>query len=398
MIRKNRRGRWIAGVGWLTVAACGSEPIAPLRIEIPAEFVLDRTSQLAAIVTQSADYSSGAVSLVSFNGASMATMKSITTVHSDAIGRFQDRQLLVTNRLGADNIEFIDLPAVGAAERFLTIRQLALATPEQPLNLQDVVLIDTTKAYVISAQGDEVIVFNPTTGVRATPIDLSPFTRPHSAAKAASLVRAGDQVLVALQNLDETFSPSGDSRVVVIDVAADTVVDTDPHEAGVQAIELELQNPFARIILNSSETEVLVASTGSFFGDPDGGIEAIDLSDYSTRVAISEETVGGNLNWIGLMPDGNTGYAVISKADFTNAIVRLDTQDDLWTAVVTSGALASIDAIGANPAIDAQGRLWIPDRKFDQHGIRVFSGDTEDEVTDGAVDVGLPPADIVLLQ
>ncbi|MDB4982816.1 MAG: hypothetical protein JWM82_3568, partial [Myxococcales bacterium] len=117
------------------------------------------------------------------------------------------------------------------------IAQVSVATGFMS-NPRDVVVLSATKAYVTRfeknlapatdmATGDDIIIFDPSTGALTGRIDLSTQASPVAGATIQArpnrMVIAGGKVYVTLNNQDKKFFAAGEGAVVVIDPATDTV-------------------------------------------------------------------------------------------------------------------------------------------------------------------------------
>src|SRR2546426_2700621 len=111
-------------------------------------------------------------------------------------------------------------------------------------------------------------------------------------------IRIGDRVFVAVQRLDENngFQPTDTSLVAVIDATADTVVDVDPGQPGVQSIRLTGTNPVTTFAFDDATHRLLLGCAGHY-GMLDGGIEWISpVSLESDGYAITESALGGDVS------------------------------------------------------------------------------------------------------
>jgi hypothetical protein len=156
----------------------------------------------------------------------------------------------------------------------------------------------------------------------------------------------------------------------------------------VQAIALQLRNPFTAFQFDPATSRLLIGCVG-FFGALDGGVERIDpVSLVSAGVAITESALGGDVN------DVVWGSSAKSWALVTDGAG--DTKLVSWSAA--SGAeLATIWNPGGYALTDAEkndrGELWVCDGDYAAPKVRVFST-TTDAVVGGDMTCTLPPASV----
>ena len=94
-----------------------------------------------------------------------------------------------------------------------------------------------------------------------------------------------NRVYITLQNLTEWVS-SGNEKVVVFDATSWEEIDTDSVTPGTQAIELSLANHQSGVVYGDK------MYLGSLvYGPLSGGIEAVNLNDFSTEVLTDEYAV-----------------------------------------------------------------------------------------------------------
>jgi hypothetical protein len=206
------------------------------------------------------------------------------------------------------------------------------------------------------------------------------------------MVRSGAFLLVSCQRLDRNhnFTPTDTSLIVVVDTRADTVFDVDPALPGKQGIVLTGKNPVTPFITEPGSDEVLIGCAGRF-GVLDGGIERIDpLQLKSLGFAISEATLGGDLNGVAWSSPTHS-YAIISDASFNTVLTS-------WNPT-TGAKLADVYAPGgfslADLALDDHAQLWVANNSFTGPGLFVFRAGA-DTLIAGPLDTGLPPNQITL--
>jgi len=310
------------------------------------------------------------------------------TVHSDAVVRSHGRYVFVVNRLFADNVLVLD-----AGDDYRVVRQFSVA--DTGLNPRDIEMVDETKAYVTLFESNDLLICNPLTGATLGTIDLSSFVVEDDFVEADQMLRVGDRLFVALQNLDRRVLPwavTGSSMLVVIDTTTDTIVDADPETSGIQGVPFQVQNPYWRLAWDADRQRVLSIQTG-VFGVLDGGVEVVDpFTLRSEGLLVTEAALGGDLLDFALVSP-TLGWAMISRSDFSTCLVRFDPSTG-----------ATIDEFLCTPGFDladmelsSDGRLFVGDRRAANPGVRVFDATTGAALA-GPISTGLPPFDFVLLE
>lgn len=323
------------------------------------------------------DFSSGCASWIA--GGSKTPSACVENISSDAIARWAFGKVYVVNRFGFDNIQILD-PGNG----FLTQFQFSVGNGTNP---QDIAVVSPTKAYVSRLGSADLLIVNPTNGSTLGTISLAAYADADGLPEAHRMIIHGGRVFLSLQRLFN-FAPTDTAYVAVIDVAADTLIDVDPNQAGTQAILLNGANPNTDLVHDSVANLILVGQTGAF-GVPDGGVEAIDpITLEALKFETTEAQLGGDINDIALTSSGRA-YAVVSDASFNTKLVRWDRTDgSLANTLYNPGGFNIADI-----EIDATDDLWLCDRTFAAPGIRIFNTATDTQ-TGGLIDVGLPPFDI----
>ncbi len=226
-------------------------------------------------------------------------------------------------------------------------------------NPRDVVVLSDTKAYVTRfeknlapasdmAAGDDIIIFDPSTGALTGRIDLSNQASPVAGATIQArpnrMVIAGGRVYVTLNNQDKKFFAAGEGAVVVIDPVMDTVV---------AKIALPGLKGCEAITAREDDKKVLVACGGSF-ADADqaagSGVAAIDIG-------VSPPTVTGTVKGAAL--DGHAlNFSWVGALSATRVLAAtFGTFGDLKTNTPsTNDTVFSIDLVaGTGTALGIEG-------------------------------------------
>ena len=336
-----------------------------------------------AVVTTT-DYSSGGLSSLDLGTNTAATDH--LTIHSDAVVRTYRDKAYVLNRLGQDNVIVLNI-----SDLTTPLIQYSTGNGSNP---HDIAIVNEEKAYVSLYERTQLLVVNPVTGDSLGTVDLSTFADADGLPETSQLAVHEGHLFAACHRLDREngWVPTEFSVIAVIDVASDMLVDADPDVEGVQGIAMASKNPAGAARRGS---KWFVGAVNSYTDLTDGGIEVIDLETMrSEGVVLDEATAGGNLSSL-VMISESVGYAVVTDANFVNAVKRLD--------LATQSVSRSLDGLsgGFVPGLGVFGeRLYVLDQgSFGDPasaGVKVYDVST-DALVAGPIGTGLPPSSIAFL-
>jgi hypothetical protein len=304
-------------------------------------------------------------------------------VHEDSVARTFGGQVYVVNRLFADNIERLD-----PARDFATAAQCSTAPGSNP---HDIAFVDAHKAYVTLFERAELLVVDPSVDdcgdfIRRS-IDLSAFADADGIPDMDVMAIVGNRLYVSLQRLDINTIlrlPAERGAIAVVDVETDEPVGL---------IELTGENPFAATKGLTVAGDTIVVAEAGRFGVFDGGIERVDLrSGRALGFFATEEQLGGDVTDFVLVSQG-LAYAIVSRPDFSTALVAFDPRHGTLLETVTEAAGFDLFDI----ELDDRGELFLADRTRRTPGVRIFRATDGEELTGAPIDVGLPPFEIVFL-
>lgn len=302
-------------------------------------------------------------------------------VDSDAVVRvFRDR-VYVINRMGDESIQVLD-----PDDDYATVSQCSTGVGSNP---HDIAFESEDKAYVTLFNETDLLVVDPSVhadceGFVLGRIDLTEFADPDGIPEMDQMAIIDDRLYVSIEHLDRDnfFMPTGLGQIAVIDIDSDTVIGE---------IDLGAPNPFgATKGLTVDGKDLIVSLTGNF-GAADGGIQRVDaVNQEAEPFIITEAVLGGDVTDFVLVSD-HVGYAVISKADFTNAVVLFDPDEGSFTRIILNA-----DFI-ADIELNDRDELYVSDRTNGAEGVRIFDADDGTEITTTPIDVGAPPNEIVFV-
>ena len=339
-----------------------------------------RAAQSRAFVFAT-DFGSGSIASVPFGPPPVAAPNQALTC-ADAVLRHHQGLLYVVERFGCDNIRVLD-PANG----FVVVRQFSVGNGANP---NDIVIVSPTKAYVSRYETSDLWIVNPSTGAFVGSISLAGFADADGIPEMSRMAFRGGRVFVTVQRVDRdlSFSPTDSSAVVVIDAAADTLVDCDVAAAGVQGILLPFQNPTTELVLDRAG-DLVVGCTGNY-GAADGGVVRIDPVGLAVAaVEVTEGALGGDVVDVSIA-SATRGFAVIADASF-NTVCK---PYNRITGAVGAPVFATSGFNLADSEVNDRGELWLADRSPANPGIRTYDAATLAALTAGPVSTGLPPQDI----
>jgi hypothetical protein len=327
------------------------------------------------------DFGSGTIAQVGF-GPPPAPAPNQALVCADAVLRHHQGLLYVIERFGCDNVRVLD-PANGYA----VVRQFSAGNGANP---NDIVLVSPSKAYVTRYETAELWIVNPATGAFVGSVSLAAFADADGIPEMSRLAFRNGRVFVTVQRVDREafFSPTDSSQVVVVDAAADTLVDCDRTAPGVQGILLPFQNPTTELRLDD-DGDLVVGCTG-FYGVADGGVVRIDPVALAVGgVETTEAALGGDLVDIAVAGAAR-GFAIVSDASFATACRPFDR----GTGAAGAPVFATAGFHLADAEVNDRGELWLADRTPANPGVRRFDAATLAPLAGGVLSTGLPPQDI----
>ena len=348
----------------------------------------------AVISTQSSDYSSGDISIISLDDYSADNTNyggpSDTSISTD--GEYVYR----IGRLPQDNITKVNMDPVDF-ENVLWQFSTNGSNESGSSNPYKLVVKNENTAYLIRYGQSTIWIVDPSVEKNATiaefktgEIDLSQYTSGDSdtTPEAADALLIDNKLYVMIQNLDANYAP-GVAYVALFDTENSNLeIETNSNSDTPKGIELKTTNPKKMEYLATNNT-IYLSGVGSYAPDYAGGIEKINLADYSTEIIVDDGDVNehpyGQTVDIAIL-NSTRGYFVGYTAWKDTAVYSFNPS----TGKVDATPLlenADISDIEIGPL----GNLWVTNRN--QSGVTIF--DTVDNsVFKALIDTGLAPNDI----
>lgn len=294
-------------------------------------------------------------------------------VGDDPMLRTFGGELFVVNRADGNNVTILD------AATFAVKAQVPTGAGSNP---QDVAVVGD-KLFVPAFGTAGVVVVSRATGTRVT-VDLSALD-PDGAPNCISAYAVGNDVYVACELLDATFTPRGPGQIAVIDAATDAVKTT---------FALAHANPFGvfeRLPDGVLGGDLVIPTVPSFFDFSTGCVERVQTgaAPKANGCVVTNSELGGYVARIAFQHGGPSSiqWMVVSKFD-TEARGNLQGYDlstsDLWPAPFTPPTQLVVDA-----AICPNDLVVVADQTMAANGLRVYDGPIEK--TAGALPFGLKP-------
>jgi hypothetical protein len=337
--------------------------------------VEDQHQQLAgrAALVITTDYQSGSYSAVRLTD--HQTVASIEVIHQDATCRFDPltKKPLIVSRLGADAIEIVD-----PEQSWQVVGEYSVGAGSNP---QDIAVVSENRAYVSRLGEPSLLVVHPLSGDVQGEVDLTGYADADGLPEPVGLYHLDGKVyalLLRLVNMTET----GVSTLLVIDGPSGAIEDE---------VELSAPNPSGRLRYSTAIGRLVIISTGEFGDHGDGCVETYDPATGSlSGPLITEQALGGDLVDAVIAAE-DRGFAVIGEtigSAGNSRVVGFDPQAGTKTADLIVAETFDHLSLELSPAGD---ELWVPDRRPDSPGIRIFDVATNSEITTAPIDVGLPP-------
>jgi len=162
-------------------------------------------------------------------------------------------------------------------------RVLSIAAGGRPI---DLAVVSSDVAYITRDGSSRLLKLDPTNGATSESVDLALFADPDGNPDLGWMAVYEGRLYVQVRRIDKgAFVPP--ALVAVIDIASEQIVDVDPVQPGVQAIELAGLAAKRDMQILTETRELAVLSSG---GNNDaGGIERIDLDTLqSTGLVVAE--------------------------------------------------------------------------------------------------------------
>jgi len=318
-------------------------------------------------VVSTTDFSVGALATVDLD--SFDVTDSLAATSSDPFVQVEDGRVYQVNGFGVDSVSVYE-----AGDFDAPVAQFTTGTGTSPRH----VALVNGELFVTLYEADHILVLDPDDGTSLGEVDLQAYAGVDGLPEAATLVELGGMLYVALERLDRS-----DPMVWTDD--GGLVVEIDPGTLGVTA-SWEV-GPSPQIYPHPTDASKLMVRTG-LSGQMVGGVRVLDPSAAAPdAMLLDAATLGYGISaWAA----GSTGGAVFfaEHSDYSYTVECYDPDAGVASSAVYG---PSFDWL-TNPAVDPQGRAWIPVRSFSgASGIVVIDTATCETVTTAPIGTILPP-------
>lgn len=354
------------------------------------------------VAARASDYSSGALSLLSFEAPFTATNGVNATISDIAVRADGDHYFLIerfdSNRISRHLASDPETP----------VYQYSTQSDEEGGNSNpyDILVASPTKAYVLRYGSPILWIVNPSAATEAEfkvgEIDLSHYDADGTPEMAAGLIQDG-LLYIAMQRL-EFFSPVQSGYLAIIDTLTDEEIDTETGD--LPGVELPVRNPVQIVADPSSDDLLIVGNGGSNYSDSgfipvyEGGLVRFNPGTYDVTLQLDDGETGnapfGQFTALALV-DGSRGYFIGSTLNgfgSSETLFRFNPSGTDAPQAVTGFTDTALSDIRA----DSQGRLWVGLSSITAPGIAVLQADDNSEqVLNEHIDTLLVPLNIDFL-
>lgn len=339
----------------------------------------DAPTTSALIITT--DYQTGAYSII--DPVTRNAFNNVDMIHQDSVCRFDQitGTPFIVARLGSDAVE-----TVTPGNKWSITNEFSVGAGNNP---QDISVVNEQLAYVALYAQPYLLKVNPTTGAALGTVDLSFYADEDGIPEVGWLYVKNGKLYVLLQRLSrpDGFLPTSYSSMLILDAATGLVE---------KELRLSQTNPFGKLRFNTFIDKFVIVESGVFTTmqegmDIDGAIEFFDPeTETLSGSVITAAELGGDIVDAVVVSE-TKGYAVVGVRKGTSAethIVAFNPATGKKGKTLLSSDTWVFNFIELTPD---GAELWVADRTRNAPGIRIFSTNTDSELTSVPIDVGLPP-------
>ncbi len=345
-------------------------------------FSFEAEAQSRKLFVVTSDYETGGHAVINLDSLSVDTIKT-GSLPSDAYVRSFGEKVYVVGRFMTNNVNVFDR---NDFER--PANQYSTGAGTHP---HDILVLNDSKAYLTMYDKDYISIIHPMTGSESGRIDMSVFSDSDGLPEIDRMLYHDGRVYITAQRLDRDnyYEPTDFSVIAIVDPETDTVLDS---------IELSRTNPVDMQYVRGVD-KIMVAEAGGYFSMVEGGLEYINpVTKEAEGILMTKDDFGGTLGAGVLgraieMVNSTQGYGLITDADYFTSIVKFD----LGSMNVEPIHNPQTGFIHSDILLDGD-YLFVADRTMEKPGIRVFDVRTNVEITSEPIDVGLPPACMVIVE
>lgn len=347
---------FITGLATLLLSGCDlAEDVAAL---------FDPSEARAVIASvDSVNYASSSISVITGDTNRIGINELLSDTDSDRTVNTFNNNIYIIQRFSGTNIAKFTLDNLNTPVwQYSTQDSTTDAVSSNP---QQIVFVSDTKAYVLRYGKNTVWVVNPSATTSADfkigEIDLSAYADTDGKPEISMGVIANGKLFVAMQRLNG-YAPENTAYIAVIDTVTDLEIDAGIAGDSLNGIPLTIRNPNTSMQYLEATNSIYIQGIGSYSPDTyTGGIEQINLTDYTTSVIVDDGTSLSHpservSSMVIVSP--TIGYYVSYIGWQNNSIYKFNpsTGEESQTTIVPliSGDFSDL-------AVDANGQVWVSD-------------------------------------
>jgi hypothetical protein len=316
------------------------------------------------------------------------------SIHSDAVGKFENQKLFIINRLNRDSVVVIN-----PNESIIPNKEIPLPSGSNP---QDIVYVDSLYLYIVFYNTSYISKYDLNSGLFIKNIDISAYAEetskglfPDGKPEASSIFYYNGYLYVSLQRLDKNdpvgfFPPSGRSILLKINAKTDTIENS---------YDFPYSNPVTLPqLVRLSNRPVLIYTCPGRYGylyQVDGAIVGFDLdqSKFLDLPIAKESNFNADITDSVILSD-SLGVASLSDQNFKKTIITFKpfTGERL-------GTLFEIDSLGktnfSRMILSKKNNLIIANAEFRNPSLWIYSFQNSELQSPRTVFTKYLPSDLV---
>lgn len=273
-----------------------------------------------------------------------------------------------------------------------TIDRTYSFSPPNPL--MDIVVVDSTRAYVTRGDSTHVERLDLATGALTPVVDLSPYADGDGIPDLGLMTLFEDCLFVQLPRKFRCSFASNAPSLAVIDVNTEQLIDANPIAPGVQLIALQGSCPGRKMPVVAQTRALWVSASGGY--NDFAGYERVNIDTLqSMGIFIHEGTdIASDVGPI-VMTGTERGYVVSGTDSTLSSHVRSFTLGEGLDPTEWHFEVGyDLPEFEFDPATD---RLFVPVGTIGSGGVYVFDATTSQRLTPTPISTGGHPTDLELM-
>ena len=272
----------------------------------------------------------------------------------------------------------------------------AVGAQSQPL---DIAVVSPEIAYVTTRDSTQLLRLNLDTGAVQHALDIAGFENPGGVLAAGMMeVDAGRLIIQVARSESLAAAAAGalapTAYLAVVDIASEQLVDVDPIQQGIQAIELQGTFPKYKMNLLRDTRRLYLSASGAFFDA--GGLEEVDVGALASLRLVIAEADGNTAADLGsfVMVAPDRGF-LVSSTDFapSSHLARFSLAGGVQPEELFVTVPYRVPTMVHDPLTHT---IFIPDGGS-TNGVWIFDAETGEKLNQDPLPLGGPATDIELL-